>query len=257
MLLGMPDPLSGARLKLARAEEHFTQLALEHARFLDRNPYRMLLEDDPDREGHAFLWRAKIIEPPPLERWSSLIGECAHALRSALDHTAYALVNSKGMVSEDRPSFPILDDPGSWQSVHPDKLPGVDPEALAQIERLQPYNGSPGTEVLANINQLDIIDKHRRLGLVSATVEGTRWGSIGADLDDVETGIGPFVDGAVVGRFRLIPDVPDEKMHMQTNFEFGIAMGEGEPWGGRPVLPMLERYRSFIGATVTLFEPFI
>lgn len=253
----MTDPLSGARTKLQRAEEHFGQLSFEHARFLERNPYRMLVEDDPEREGHAFLWRAKIIEPPPLEKWSSMIGDCVHALRSALDHTAYTLVNRKTLVSEERPSFPILDNRGSWASVHPDKLPGVPTEPLALIERLQPYNGAPGSDVLWNIHQLDIIDKHRRLHLVSATVEGTHWGAVGAQLDDVEPGIGPFVDGAVVGRFRLIPDVPDEKMHMQTNFEFGIAMGEREPGGGRPVLPLLHRYRAFVGGVVSLFEPFL
>jgi hypothetical protein len=94
-------------MKLQRAEEHFGQLRAEHAAFLSRNPYRMLIEDDPQYEGHAFLWRAKIVEHPPLEKWSSLIGECFHALRSALDHTAYALVNCRELVSEDRPSFPI------------------------------------------------------------------------------------------------------------------------------------------------------
>src|SRR5205823_7613077 len=120
------DRLSGPRMKLQRAEEHFGHLADEHAAFLGRNPYRMLVEDDPEREGHAFLWRAKIIEHPPLEKWSSLIGECVHALRSALDHTAYALVNRDALVSEDRPAFPILDNPGAWDSVHPDKLPGID-----------------------------------------------------------------------------------------------------------------------------------
>jgi hypothetical protein len=257
MVPSMTDPLSGARMKLQRAEEHFGQLRAEHAAFLSRNPYRMLFEDDPDREGHAFLWRAKIIEPPPLEKWASLIGECFHALRSALDHTAYSLVNSKGLVSEDRPSFPILDNPASWASVRPDKLPGIDPRALALIERMQPYNAVDGSPALWNVNQLDIIDKHRRLNVVTATVEGTSWGSANAELTDVESGVGPFVDGAVVGRFVLVPDVPDEKMHMQTNFEFGIALGEGEPCAGQTVLPLIERYRGFIGGIVSLFEEFV
>ena len=65
MLAPVADPLSGPRMKLQRAEEHFGQLDYEHAAFIDRNPYRMLVEDDPEREGHAFLWRAKIVEHPP------------------------------------------------------------------------------------------------------------------------------------------------------------------------------------------------
>ena len=72
-------------MKLQRAEEHFGELRREHAEFLARNPYRCLIEDDPGREGHALLWRVKVVEAPPLEKWSSLVGECVHALRSALD----------------------------------------------------------------------------------------------------------------------------------------------------------------------------
>jgi hypothetical protein len=246
-------------MKLQRAEEHFGQLNHEHAAFLSRNPYRMLVEDDPEREGHSFLWRAKIVEYPPLEKWSSLIGECVHALRSALDHTAYALVNRDKFVSEDRPAFPLLDNADSWKSVHPDKLPGVPPEALALIERVQPYNRTAVGDILRNVNELDIRDKHRRLNLVNATVEGTSWGAVGAEIEieEADSGIGPFVDGAVVGRWRLVPDVPDQKMHMQTNFEFGITMGEGEPCAGLPVVTMLERYRAVVGAVVTSFAKYL
>lgn len=254
----MADPLGGPRMKLQRAEEHFGQLDREHAAFLGRNPYRMLMEDDPDREGHAFLWRAKIIEHPPLEKWSSLVGDCIHSLRSALDYTAYLLVNHETLVSEDRPMFPIIDNPGSWDSVHPDKLPGVEPEAVALIERMQPYNGSAVGEVLRNINELDIRDKHRRLNIVTATVDGTEWGSnVQIDISEGDAGIGPFVDGAVVGRWRLIPDMPDAVMHMQTNFVFGIAMGKGEPCEGLPILPLLQRHRAIVGAIVSDFAPYI
>jgi hypothetical protein len=246
-------------MKLQRAEEHFGQLRDEHAAFLGRNPYRVLMEDDPERDGFAFLWRVKIIEPPPLEKWSSLIGDCVHALRSALDHTAYALVK-KGLqseVAEDRPGFPLLKNPDSWDSTHPDKLPGIDPEALALIKRLQPYNRTAIGEVLGNVHELDIIDKHRRLGLVNATIEGTSWGAIGAELTDMDPGIGPFIDGAVVGKWRFVPDAPNEKMHMQTNFAFGISMDEGEPCAGLPVLSVLERYRAIVGGVVSLFAEYL
>src|SRR4051812_32779762 len=101
--------LGGARTKLQRAEEHLGQLVAEHERFLgERNPYRMLPEVDPD-PGYDTLWRVKIVDPPPLEKWSALVGDCVHALRSALDHTAYAVVqiNRPGT---DYAEFPILRD---------------------------------------------------------------------------------------------------------------------------------------------------
>ena len=209
------DPLSGARMRLQRAEEHHGQLNLELAQFLERNPYRMLREHDLERGEGYFLWRAKIVEEPPYEKWASLIGECAHALRSALDYTAYAIVNAKEVVSE-KSSFPILDDPGKWESVHPAYLPGVDPDVLSAIEGLQPYNLGEERDALWIVHQLDIIDKHRRLGLVDATVHGTEWRAVYGELSEIDYGAGPFKDGSAVARFRLTPKPDDPRMFVQT-----------------------------------------
>src|SRR5689334_1160367 len=111
-------------MKLQRAEEHLGQLVAEHQRFIaERNPYRMLREADP--EPGYWIWRAKIVEPPPLEKWSSVAGECVHALRSALDHTAFELVrfrNPNATYSE----FPIFKEQfgkNSWDSQGKGKLP--------------------------------------------------------------------------------------------------------------------------------------
>jgi hypothetical protein len=100
--------LQGARAKLQRAAEHLGQLMAAHERFIhERNPYRMLLEHDAE-PGYN-LWRVKIVEFPPLAKRSSLTGECVHALRSALDHTAFELVqiNRPGT---DYAEFPIIKD---------------------------------------------------------------------------------------------------------------------------------------------------
>ena len=66
----------------------------------------MLPECDPNLE-YETLWRVKVVEHPPLEKWSSLAGECLHALRSALDHTAFALVQMN-RPGEDYAEFPII-----------------------------------------------------------------------------------------------------------------------------------------------------
>ena len=102
--------LGGARAKLQRAEEHFGQLVADHSRFItERNPYRMLREADP--EPGFYIWRAKIVEPPPLEKWAAMAGECVHALRSALDHTAFELVRINRPASE-YSEFPIFKEKG-------------------------------------------------------------------------------------------------------------------------------------------------
>jgi hypothetical protein len=241
-------------MKLQRAEEHFGDLRLEQLQFLARNPYRMLREHDLGKGERHYLWRAKIVEHPPYEKWASLIGESAHALRSALEHTAYALVNTPTFVT-DKTAFPILDEAGKWSSAHPKDLPGVKPDVLTEVEGLQPYKRFKDRDPLWVVHLLDIIDKHRRLHLVDATVQGTYWKAVRGTLTPTEGGVGPFKDGAVVGRFSLVPDA-DSGMEMETQFEFGIAMGEGEPGEGTPALSLLEYLRSYVGGVVARFEQF-
>lgn len=252
----MADSLSGARIKLQRAEEHFGQLRLEQLTFLSRNPYRILREHDLGKGEPHYLWRAKIVEHPPYEKWASLIGECAHSLRAALEHTAYSLVNTPAFVTE-KTAFPILDDRSKWASSHPKDLPGVTPQVLAEVENVQPYNRWKNQDPLWIVHMLDIIDKHRRLHLVDATVQGTYWKARHGILTPIEGGIGPFKDGAVVGRFKLEPDPPDTRMEMETQFEFGIALGKGEPGEGQPALSVLEYLRSYVGGVVARFEQFL
>lgn len=243
------EELRGARMKLQRAEEHWGQLLNEHQLFLARNPYRMLREHDTARGENYYLWRAKVVEEPPYEKWASLVGECAHALRSALDHTAYALVNTPTFVTEGS-GFPILDDQSKWSGRHPRDLPGVGADALALIERLQPYQRGPEfqTDPLWVVHRLDIIDKHRRLFLVNTTLVGTVWRAIRGELSESEGGIGPFADGAVVGRFKLVPRPPDPELAMSTTFNFGIAMARDEPGEGQHAIRLLEELRSYMAA---------
>jgi hypothetical protein len=245
-------------MKLQRAEEHFGQLGHEHQAFLNRNPYRMLREHDlGEGEGH-FVWRAKIVEHPPYEKWASLIGECAHALRSALEHTAYALVNTPNFVT-DKTAFPILDDPAKWQSAHSNDLPCVSQPVLTEVEGLQPYHAGKkaADDPLWIVHMLDIIDKHRRLNLVDSTLEGSHWEAAHGSLTVKAGGFGPFKDGAVVGRFKLVPEPPDPRVQMQTGFAFGIAVAKGEPGEGQPALGLLEHLRSYVGGIVARFETFL
>jgi hypothetical protein len=125
-------------MKLQRAEDLFGQLVAEHERFTDpatRNPYRMLAEYDA-KPGYI-LWRAKIVEVPPLEKWGSLVGECVHALRSALDHTAHTLVRINQPAS-DYSEFPICKSRDRWREDRKRKLPRVPARAQAEVQRLQP-----------------------------------------------------------------------------------------------------------------------
>jgi hypothetical protein len=238
-------------MKLQRAEEHLGQLRDEHERFIrERNPYRMLREDDV--EPGYYIWRAKIVEAPPLEKWASLAGECVHALRSALDHVAYELVQINRPTYE-HAEFPIFKDRIEWQKRCRGKLPGVDRKVLAQVQWLQPYRRWNVSDPLWLVHELDIVDKHRRLNLVSPILRQAQWIPLGGDVTDIERFAGPFEDGTPVARFKMVPD--NSNMHMQTNFVFDVALTEGV-LQGHPLMARLESLRTYIGGVVARFDRF-
>jgi hypothetical protein len=239
--------LRGARAKLQRAEEHFGELQADHDRFIaERNPYRMLRENDPER-GY-YLWRAKIVEPPPLEKWASLAGECVHALRSALDHTAFELVRIRRPRSE-YSEFPVFKDRSEWIKKGPQKLPGIDRKPLAQVQWLQPYRRAGDADPLWIVHYLDIVDKHRRLNLVSPILRRLVTRPVGV-IVDLERYAGPFEDGTPIARFRMTGD-----MSVNTEFAFDIAFGE-TMLQGHPVLDVLEFLRVYTAGVVARFDRF-
>jgi hypothetical protein len=101
------------------------------------------------------------------------LGDIVHNFRSALDHLTYqlALWNTGGQVSRPkRVQFPILDDPGHFQSARGDALREVHLDHQAIIERFQPYHRiaeglaiGPAFHSFAVLRDLDNADKVRFL----------------------------------------------------------------------------------------------
>ena len=245
--------LRSARMKLQRCEEHLGQLQTEHRRFIDdRNPYRMLPEEDPEPGYKA--WRVKIVEHPPTQKWGSLAGECAHALRSGLDHTAYALVKAGTVGAYEKSEFPVYADRPADRA-HPRKLPGVNRKVLAQVNWLQPYRRGGELDSLWLIHQLDIIDKHRRLNLISPSLLGVGVTMVGAEIADWQPFYGAFEDGAIVARYKVASDTPNH--HMQAEFAFDIAFGETTPpIAGKPVMRTIHELMVFAGGVIARFDRF-
>ena len=84
------QPLRSCRLKINRAITHFNQLNAEVETFLSRQPYKIVKKLDPVSGESEF--KLHMAEKIPAE-WSSLLGDCIHNLRSALDALAYVLVD--------------------------------------------------------------------------------------------------------------------------------------------------------------------
>ena len=82
------EPLSGARLKLARAAENLETVRETVQAFLARDPYTYAQRRHT--EGRGFTLTVTATEQPPA-RIGVLIGEFAFNVRSALDHAIYEL----------------------------------------------------------------------------------------------------------------------------------------------------------------------
>jgi hypothetical protein len=158
-------------LKIKRAIEHLE--ALKDAIAQDVSSY-----------GDNFIRKADgketldLLEPSPMI--SLLAGEFIYQLRSALDHTAFDLVQmNKGNIVlptdwQEGCAFPIWCDslkPGQKTPLPYGtfkKLPGIPVQAHTLIEKVQPYypsgTGSINTS-LGMLNKLSNIDKHRRFAL--------------------------------------------------------------------------------------------
>jgi hypothetical protein len=208
-----------------------------------------------DTEAGYTLWRAKIVEPPPLEKWGSMVGECVHALRSALDHTAFELVRINRPGS-DYSEFPICKDRDRWRDDRPKKLPDVPARALADVQRLQPYKRGANARYhpLWIIHALDIIDKHRRLNLVSPLVRAVTLRTRDCEVIADEQLAGPFVDGTPIARYKLRATGPN--VNVQAVFAFDITFGDGELLQGEPVLERLHDLRMAAGAAVSRFDKY-
>ena len=160
------ERFESAALKLERAREHWIAFDREFHAFLAANPYQVVLEHDPQRGGHVL--RLKVAgKPLPPPRLGVLIGEYVNALRSCLDHLAWALLTEQPPRPQEV-EFPIFTDRTRYLTNAPKRIGLIPPAAQEEIERLQPFNKGLNAEThpLWRIHQLSRIDKHRTIGVI-------------------------------------------------------------------------------------------
>jgi hypothetical protein len=156
-----------------RAEEHLHAFRREVALFREIEPYEVTEDRNGDPEALLFTVRARQF---PQARWSVIIGDLVHNLRSALDLLANALVYAAGNepVTEGarKTQFPILKKrPARREGTSPPTTiiaGGVSPEAARILDALQPYTWAddPALHPLAILATLSNKDKHRHLNFI-------------------------------------------------------------------------------------------
>lgn len=232
----MRPSLTDPRAKLDRAAEHLEALSNELSRFSERDPYRIVPDPGLD-EGRKVL-RFRVDAEPPI-KLSLIFGDFIHNLRSALDNLVCQLAYLDGATSCKTTQFPICDSPERFAKGRDRWLAGLNEKHIADIERLQPYEGRDTALVrsLRAVRDFDNIDKHQAIHAAFAaldprpqTLRGKRNrtdSAVALAIYPVTIGK-PLYDGAVLARVEVIGAEgnlgPD--MGMQIDLPVGIGFGE-------------------------------
>jgi hypothetical protein len=145
--------------KYRRGKEHFKSFELKISDFLREKPYALAHEYNRERSGHLFIF--KILRPLP-RGWSLDIGECLHALRSALDYLAWRLAGSD--LSDRETQFPIFLTEGGFDKSGRRRWCRMHSGAVAELRESQPYRRENSQRsILWTLQELNAREKHKLL----------------------------------------------------------------------------------------------
>jgi hypothetical protein len=268
-----PHPLDDARLKWERARTLIEdELVPQVETFLtqDPRPYAVRTERSDAGRDEAIL-RVHVSRQPPRE-WGVVIGDIAHNLRSALDHTVYQLAVQGGKNPPSRGTeFPIFLDSAVYHARTPKgdpqrgsgeyKVRDLDQKAQALVESVQPYRGDGVSDPLWLLHELSNADKHRVLSVGVSALEETGFNILPKRNVSRIVGyrIGPFdifEDGAEVGRVQFERTDPDDTVDMDVTLTYMVAFGEGTDADGRPLpivgMPLLRTLKAIAERVTTV-----
>jgi len=239
--------LLGPRAKLDWAVQKLEALDLECKRWVESEPLRVADEFDDEAGCHVMRLRKSGVPLKDTFRMGLMVGDVVHNARSALDQAAWLLACRSNPVEKlwepdtaRKISFPVTRDPGRFKTHR--VLSFLHEDAIAVLERLQPYQGGNIPDCLGHLDLLWNIDKHRVIHSlnINLDISGVRFrpGAVNAKRDLIEnppvttlSEVGPGVeDGAEVARVRfhegLGPPLTVVKVEGQPAFE--IAFGSGD-----------------------------
>ena len=188
----------------------------------------------------------RIIGPTVPLRFSVLIGEIAHHLRSSLDHLVWQLVIANGRKGTARSEFPIFcEQPkgANGERLFANKIEGVRQDVADAIRQMQPFNDpAPPLNPLWLVHELDRIDKHR---LLVSTV------AVAHLHESREEGAWKLMLRAPIG-------TPKSDAQIDDGFSIQIRIDgtpEGPPDGAVPLLAYLTSYvESVLGEFLPAFR---
>jgi hypothetical protein len=185
-----------ARRKLERARDHLAELTRATAPWVEPVTHPLQIVVGPDRRHVELL--LNFAEPPPLDEWSLIAGDCIHNIRTALDVFVWANSTELSEDQRGRVAYPILpaiddeadadevsdrleDQPRRTRRTAEAKLAGL-PEPLRsgvldnlRWASLPTDSGVVRHQRLPMIAELDSADKHRLALDLQVSLSTTTW----------------------------------------------------------------------------------
>ncbi len=242
------------RLKLERADEHFKTLYGSIEGFLETNQDRIPGEFHPETSEYVFPRQGRVTAEPD-ESWGPILGDIVHNTHAALDYLVCQLLLVNGGTSCDKTAFPIYATEEAFRSNGARRLTGVHPDAVEEIERLQPFQREADAERHARmiLYRLEQWDKHRMLHtagleMTFRVVEG--W------VDAIEAIIPPEEDNTIA-KLRVRKGGSNAKVHLEPVRQV-VFDSPGQVFSEQGVLYILRYVRRYVAQTaIPALEPFL
>ena len=223
--------LSGARIKLDRAQQQV--LALGHAlmTFAENEPYRLIERVDPHEHDDLADYRYIVTDLRPTKpEYAAHIGEILHNFRSALDYLVYAAATRHSFSTQ----FPIFHRATDWPAKSPPMMRAVPRRYVRIVEESQPYHlPVPGEHVLSQLNYLSNTDKHRLLNTTATALSDAIPTFLPerdvAAIHDVGLNLDVLEEGGELVRLLIEPDGPYPAVKMTGVFRLAVTFRDPAP----------------------------
>jgi hypothetical protein len=206
--------------KIFRATVHMKELETELDGYFQTNPGKAMREPNTPDNVAVFTFQPK---GPIPSRFGLIVGDALQNFRSALDYLVWELVLAENNQPGEHNMFPICSTADAFKNAvaKRKRLLGIHPDAITEIERLQPYHLGQDWEksILAVLDALVNVNKHRRVLLTEMgsthrpepifEKDGELWMSFGpgpTPVYDSNTKFGPYpvIDGKVIMDTQLV-----------------------------------------------------
>jgi hypothetical protein len=236
--------LVSVQAKLQRAEEHSLAVRNDIKPWMATNPYKITREVNADATRYSLI--AHLVgREPELQKWSLIVGDCLHNLRSALDHLVYTVAahqSGKEPPPDEKNLMFVIADTSKNFSDSSWRIQSLSQPVRKVIETVQPFNRrhSKLPPLLAVLRDLENTDKHKLLRLAYASIAVANIGLSGpqksiANVPQFIPHGGEIKDGSEIFAAVFKSPEPDLKFD-QTDLDLVIALWHGKrdpaepPW---------------------------